>query len=230
MPICIDPEAVQEGDFVAFLEGEANERVRDHLRLCPACSERLTQISQTNRHMFSLLYRASCPTPEVLGQYQMDLLTPAEKLVVAAHMRNCSLCTSELTQFQASGDPLINRIMDTIQQAVHILVAVRIDNFQTSGVRGESGPQRLYRAGGLDILIGFQPDAPGRKTGTLAGSIVQAEEVTGGNAWLFQDDQEPKCSQVDTSGSFVFEHMAPSETNLALSVNDQVIILREVLK
>jgi len=50
----------------------------------------------------AVLYRRSCPDPEVLGDYYQRLLPPGHRLAVALHLRLCSQCTAELAMYAKS--------------------------------------------------------------------------------------------------------------------------------
>ena len=48
-----------------------------------------------------LLFRFDCPAPQVLGEYQLDVLDAEERLRVAQHAAECEECTAELTELRA---------------------------------------------------------------------------------------------------------------------------------
>ena len=98
MTECIEPELIKEGDLIAYVEGVADERVRDHVIRCTACADKVARLRQTSQALIGLMYRSSCPPPEVLGKYQLDLLSAGERLRIAAHVRSCSHCTRELDE------------------------------------------------------------------------------------------------------------------------------------
>jgi hypothetical protein len=229
MTRCTEPALIKEGDLTAYVEGEADERVRAHVGRCPACADRVARLRQTSQALLTLMYRASCPAPEVLGQYQLDLLPPNERLRVAAHVRTCPHCTRELDELEQEEDSLTQMVLHAIRGAVRVvegaLVAPRL---RPVGVRGEEAGQYTFRGAGLDVLVGFQPTVSGKRKGTLVGAVVQVEAVADGRAWLFQEGERPRSSLVDGLGTFTFEGIAPGEYDLALEVEEEALLMREV--
>ena len=57
---CIAPTEIQEGDFVAFLDGQARSGVARHLALCPACAAEVAALQQVE----FVLSRALQPTSQ----------------------------------------------------------------------------------------------------------------------------------------------------------------------
>ncbi|MGD9099302.1 MAG: hypothetical protein PVF45_02400 [Anaerolineae bacterium] len=229
MTRCIEPALIKEGDLTAYVEGEADERVRTHVGRCAACADKVARLRQTDQALMALMYRGFCPAPEVLGQYQLDLLHPDEQLRVAAHVRACPHCRRELDELAQEEDSLTHMVLHAIRGAVRVvegaLVAPRL---RPAGVRGGEGGQYAFRGAGLDVLVGFQPTVSGRRKGTLVGAVVQAEAVADGRAWLFQEGERSRSSPVDDLGTFTFEGIAPGEYDLALEVGEEALLLREV--
>jgi hypothetical protein len=52
----------------------------------------------------AVLYRRSCPDPEILGDYYQRRLAPGDRLAVALHLRLCSRCTADLAMYATSQD------------------------------------------------------------------------------------------------------------------------------
>lgn len=231
MTECVNPALIKEGDLLAYVEGEANAEVRGHVERCPACAGQVAQLRYTSQALLSLVYRADCPAPEVLGQYQLDLLSSDEQVLVAAHLRACSHCTRELNELVTAEDSLSQMILQVIQRAVRVVEGTLVPTSRPhpAGVRGWETRQRAYHGAGLDVLVGFQPSVPGGAKGAVVGAILQAEAVAGGQVWLFQEGTEPLSNSVDEMGSFAFEGVAPGTYNLALEVGEEALLLREVV-
>jgi anti-sigma factor RsiW len=234
MTNCIRPELIAEGDLLAYVEGEASEAIRTHVAACPACAGRAERLRRVNRALMQSLYRVACPPPEMLGQYQLGLLEAADKLKIAAHLRDCPHCTRELAEMEFEAektDNLAGMALQLIQKAIKVVEAtlVKPGNLAPASVRGEARNERhAYHAAGLDILIGFQ-GAASQPTGALLGAVVQAETVAGNQAWLFQEGEKPVCSPVDALGTFTFEAVTPGEYDLALESGDTAIVMRGIV-
>ncbi len=226
---CIDPALIKEGDLTAFVEGVADGQVRDHVGRCPACADKVARLRQTGQALLALAYRASCPAPEVLGQYLLDLLPPDERLRVAAHARACRHCNRELDELEKEKDSLAHMVLHVIRGAVRVLEGALVapPRRAPASVRGGAAGQYAFCGAGLDVLVGFQATVS-RNRGTLVGAVVQAEAVADGQAWLFQVGERPRSSPVDDLGTFCFEEIVPGEYDLALEVGDEALLLRGV--
>lgn len=235
MTRCIDPTAIEEGDLMAYLEGEADQRVREHVERCPACQAEVQRLRETSQALVTLMYRADCPAPEILAQYHMDLLSSSEQLEVAAHVRRCRHCAHELEEFaaeEARGDGLTRMALSVLQGVVQTIEATMVPRGRQcpAGVRGvEDGPSAFhFSSDEVDVVIGLQPPVPGAGTRTLLGAVVQAKAVSGGRAWLFRTGEEPVASPVDRLGTFTFEALPSGTYDLALEVGRKALLMRDV--
>jgi hypothetical protein len=191
----------------------------------------VAQLRETSRALLALMYRAHCPSPEVLGQYQLNLLSPAEKLKVAAHVRACPHCTRELQALEMPEDELIHRVCRVLHGVRDIIEAALVASPLPSpaGVRGRAGQRYAFRGGGLDVLIGFEPAARPSAPGLLTGAVLQADRIAEAQAWLFQEGDNPRATKVDALGTFTFEKVKPGAYDLALTVGEDALLLREVI-
>lgn len=218
---------------MAYVDGEADERVRDHVDHCPACAAKVAQLRETSQALLTLMYRANCPAPEILGQYQLDLLSSAERLKIAAHVRACPHCTRELTELGKEEDSLILSVLQTLKDVVQVIEATLMPprRLKAVGMRGMEAGRRAFHfhSDDVDVLVGFQPVATGSRAGTLLGTVAQVEAVSGGYAWLFQEGRKPVSSPVDHLGTFTFGIIAPGEYDLALEVRERALLMRGVV-
>src|SRR5262249_22971568 len=79
-----------------------------HLAHCQYCSSQLATYQRMDRKLIQRLYRWDCPTNQVLGEYQLGLLSSQKAAEVQDHLKRCALCAAEvviLTNFLAN-DPL----------------------------------------------------------------------------------------------------------------------------
>ncbi len=230
---CIAPADVKEGDLLACVEGEAEARVQDHIRRCPACASKVAQLRQTGQALLALRSRAACPPPEALGQYCLDLLPPEEKLKLAAHLRTCIDCARELAELAEQAkleDNLIQWARQMLHDIVQVLEAKPIARLHPAPARGSKDEprQRVYCAPGLDLVIGLLENAPNSGV-TLMGAVQQVDRVVGSHAWLFQEGEKPISSLVDAQGIFTFEGIGPGVYDIALKAGQQAILIREVV-
>jgi hypothetical protein len=248
MTECIDLAAIKEGDLMAYLEGDTEDRVREHVENCSVCADEVARLRETSRGLLTLMYRADCPAPEILAQYQMDLLSNSDQLEVAAHVRTCPHCARELEELvirEEEEDSLTQMILHVLEDVVQTVEATMTPRGRPHpvGVRGTEDGGRTFHfhaddpstvseatsEQAVDVLIGFQPGTPATGTRTLLGSVVQTEAVSGGRAWLFREGDKPVSSLVDHLGTFTFTDLAPGEYDLALEVGQKALLMRGVV-
>ena len=230
MSQCINPKEIHPGDLSAYVDGEASPSVRTHIARCAYCTAKALQIQRTSKLLFETLYRVRCPAPEVLGQYHLDLLSPDERLTVAAHVRTCPHCTQELELLSQPEDALIRHVMNIFKNVTQVVDAMLVAPLSTqpTTVRGYTQQHLAFRGADVDVLIGFAPTTPNRCVGTLTGTILQMERISDKQVWLFPPNQSPQATDIDTLGIFTFENITPGEYVLALNIGDQALLLREV--
>ena len=107
---CTDPQLIREGVLMAFLEGEVDPSIRAHVESCPACASKVKELQQMSRTLQTGLYRIACPSPEELMKFQDGTLPPAERLVVAAHLRDCPVCPRELAELVATEESRLSMV------------------------------------------------------------------------------------------------------------------------
>ena len=107
---CTKPGAIRDEELLAYLAGE-NVRpfVVQHLAECQHCSSQMAAYQRVELALTSKLYRWDCPPSQVLGEYQLGLLSKELTAAVKNHLAMCVLCATEvvtLTEFLAN-DPLL---------------------------------------------------------------------------------------------------------------------------
>ncbi len=91
--VCLNDEELIQ----VALEGETLlEEKRKHLEQCKLCQQQTNSFKGMNVILLSFLYRSQCPTSMQVSSYCADLLSEGERFVVAAHMRKCPLCATEV--------------------------------------------------------------------------------------------------------------------------------------
>src|SRR5438270_3077031 len=107
---CSQPGAIRDEELLAYLAGEkVRPFVVQHLAECQRCSSQLAAYRQIELALTSKLYRWDCPPNQVLGEYQLGLLSKELTAAVKNHLSMCVLCAAEvatLTEFLAN-DPLL---------------------------------------------------------------------------------------------------------------------------
>ena len=110
---CTKPGAIRDEELLAYLSGE-NVRpfVEQHLAECQHCSSQLAAYQRIELELTSKLYRWDCPPSQVLGEYQLGMLSKELTAAIKNHLAMCVLCASEvetLTEFLAHDTLLTER-------------------------------------------------------------------------------------------------------------------------
>src|SRR5436305_14854424 len=111
---CSEPGTIRDEELLAYLAGEmVRPVVQQHLARCQSCSAKLADFRGVERSLTRKLYRLDCPPNQVLGEYQLGLLTRERASAVKLHVNSCVLCSVEiatLSQFLANDPMLIERV------------------------------------------------------------------------------------------------------------------------
>lgn len=110
---CREPDTIRDEELLAYLSGE-NVRpiVAQHLDRCERCASLLTEYRRIELTLTSKLYRWDCPPNQMLGDYQLGLVSGEIATAVKFHLGQCVLCAAEvatLTEFLANDPMLVER-------------------------------------------------------------------------------------------------------------------------
>src|SRR5947209_9347857 len=122
---CSKPGTIRKEELLAYLAGEeVRPVVKQHLASCQYCSSQLAAYQRMERTLLKKLYRWDCPPNQVLGEYQLGLLSHEQATKVRDHLNICVLCVAEmatLNEFLANDPMLVERFVPP--QSVPALVA-----------------------------------------------------------------------------------------------------------
>jgi anti-sigma factor RsiW len=107
---CSQPGAVREEELLAYLAGEqVRPVVAQHLATCQYCASRLESYRRLELTLTSTLYRWDCPPSQVLGEYQLGLLSAEMGTAVRMHLGMCVHCAAELATLNEflSSEPVL---------------------------------------------------------------------------------------------------------------------------
>lgn len=94
---CSEPGAIRDEELLAYLAGEkVRPKVKQHLACCQRCAAQLAAFERLELALTSKLYRFDCPPSQVLGEYQLGLLSKELTAAVDNHLSMCTLCATEV--------------------------------------------------------------------------------------------------------------------------------------
>ncbi|HET6315760.1 MAG TPA: hypothetical protein VFG86_04835 [Chloroflexota bacterium] len=213
--------AAQEA-IVAYVDGTASPEVASHIRGCPTCSANASALQTTQSRLRQALFRFDCPEPHRLGEYELGIVRPQERVEIAKHVLECAYCADELQtlrQFLRAEPPLRESLVSGVRRVLATLLAPS-PSFGLAGVRGADTELRQYQADGMRLSIG-----PGAEPGSVIGLLVPAQP---GEARLTSQDGEAQSAEVDDLGNFEFEDIPAGSYQLEIELPDEVIVVERL--
>ncbi|MFV9506415.1 MAG: zf-HC2 domain-containing protein [Oscillochloridaceae bacterium umkhey_bin13] len=94
--VCVAPPAPGGSALIAAADDEADEATLAHLAVCPTCTARVAQLRRFQAQLRRRLYRATCPSSDLLVDYCQGLLDPYQRAAMIHHLALCPHCTAEV--------------------------------------------------------------------------------------------------------------------------------------
>lgn len=192
-------------------------------------------MSDQQDRLTARLYRINCPSPLELGEYHLNLLSAAKKLVVAQHLRICPLCTREVAQLQGFLSNLGPAREPGLLNQAKLMIA-RLVGPQGQGalvpaviaLRGETQGPITLEADGIVIILDLQraPDDTITVLGQLGAD--NQDEWTGARVELRQAGQLRSSAALDDLGAFRFGDITPGSKEVqVIAPNESVVVIAE---
>lgn len=232
MSECVNPLELNEGDLMTCVDGWADDRVRAHLSRCPHCQAQVNVYRHMAHLLQETLYRRDCPAPEQLALYQLNLLSPRERLVMSGHIRQCLSCQRELDELARVQDT--PSLLERLRQAIGIIEAVLepVSYVHAGQLRGpeEELVWQSFCAQGMQVNIGVQ-EGYDREWRMVRGQLLCRDPVLPVPAdlliWLMRD-QDAWAAPVEGDGIFLFEEIEPGIYSVGFEWHGQPVLIREV--
>jgi hypothetical protein len=176
----------------------------------------MTTRQQLERLALASLTDEDCPDPETMAAHLLGLLAATHQLQVAAHLRTCPRCRTELLLAQPPTPrtrPLIARLMPGL----------------LLGVRGP-GPasSRRYQAANLSIELTIAP--PEGDFWRLTGQLLRGDAPLAGQTVLLRAARRRALQQQsDELGFFSFEDLPTGRYTLTVNEETTAVQVRGIL-
>jgi len=236
---CISPPELPEGALLRFLDGEADERVEQHMRTCEHCLERARSLARLQGRLRASLYRFDCPSSSDLGEYHLGMLPSAESKAIRAHIQLCPHCAQELAVLESYLEALRPDLEIRAGERVRVWIARLMSGSQAAkgpgpqfapalaGVRGAAAGPLIYMAEGVQIAMEVVEDVeqPGR--GQLLG-LVTGVETKGWTVQLWRLDERVAETPIDDAGNFTIQDLISGEYSLIMGDSEREIHIPEL--
>ncbi|HOT93461.1 MAG TPA: zf-HC2 domain-containing protein [Anaerolineae bacterium] len=226
---CIAPDEIHEGDLAAYLDGSATPEVIAHIERCPACAAEAAALRQVEALFAAALYRADCPPPDQLLEYQAGLLNGKERRAVAQHLKGCAECRQELARLKrAAQEPGEWSLVEQLKQSgKQVLVALLTPAPRPAlAFRGGEKRERVYRANGYQIILALTEPVAGERLWQIEGQVMRGGTVTPqGKVCLLKAAERIAGDCVDEMGYFALENVPAGHYALQIEFPDTYIVI-----
>jgi hypothetical protein len=230
---CISPPEPEDMLLMAFLDGEADQKLTLHLQQCPYCRERVASLARERNILTSRLYRVSCPSATELGEYHLRMLAPAQMLVISQHLRECPHCTREINQLKEFLSDLAPGLTDSLLGQTKLLIAQLVGERGGAGVggetsfalRGEGKGPLTFDADGVVIVLDLQPAEDGKVN--ILGQVAadDQDQWTEARVELRHNNELQSSAIVDDLGAFRFDGIMAGLKELRISSKDGSLVV-----
>jgi hypothetical protein len=250
---CSEPGAIRDEELIAYVAGEkVRPAVEQHIAHCEECASQLAAYQSLERKLISKLYRWDCPPSEVLGEYQLGLLSKEQAVAVKNHLSICVLCADEvavLTNFLAS-DPML--IEPEVAPAVSVVAQPSSFNHhlvhdakQAVGHIRDQAQAGVRRIAAIlippQVGLAYQRDIaqqenlwPRRYSAEDVSISIQVERDPQHKGLLQmiglvkRQGMALEALQIDDLGNFIFSSLAPASYTLELQLADSVVVIDQL--
>ena len=160
---CLEPGAIHDEELFAYLAGEqVRPLVEQHLTTCQYCANRLAEYRRLELTLSSRLFRRDCPPAQVIGEYELGMLSKELTAAVQNHLNMCKHCTAEvasLTGFLAN-DPMLAEPVPQIAVSVPLAASSNNHHPVQDVKRVLDNVRERSRTGMRRIAATLMPPAP----------------------------------------------------------------------
>ena len=94
---CSAPGTIHDEELLAYLAGErVRPVVPQHLASCQSCTSKLADYRRIEHTLIGKLYRFDCPPSQILGEYELGMLSGEDAAAVKRHLSMCALCATDV--------------------------------------------------------------------------------------------------------------------------------------
>jgi hypothetical protein len=242
---CISPPELADMDLLAYLEGEADDRVAAHLERCPHCRKRAQALAQLQGDLMVRLHRFECPAPAELGEYHLGLLPRDQAIAVTRHLAECPRCAAEVAQLgnylaELESDLKLSRL-ERAGEHVRLLLAHLVSGGEGPGragqaglapgyaaLRGEESEPLFYQADEIQVALEVHPDADQPERWSILGLVMGVGTPRELEVHVWRAGQRVATMRVEDTGNFFIPNLTAGRYDLILDGPGVEIYIQEL--
>lgn len=175
--------------------------------------------------------KCECPSPIVLGEFQMSLLSSKEESAVHAHVLACPHCRAELV--------MLNDFLSEPDRAeeseglFEVIVEwgrnlVQRPGLALAGIRGVASRVQTFTAAHLWLAVTVEGSENGRRKLMALVTREDGYPLEHGSAWLSQENRLAMGGKIDSFGNLVIDGLEPGEYDLGIQCDGTRVWIRGV--
>lgn len=232
MADCIFSTPLTDDALLIYLDEPTDTTIGEHLRLCEACAQRARAWQKVNQKLHRSLNRLECFTPQELGEYHSQLLSPERHQALERHLNQCPHCQRELAltrKFLEANSPNEQETKRPFGEAARVFVAQLIGPSFTpaANLRGATTGPRIYQFEQYQLLLETQPSLAQPNQYQAQGTFLGVEPE-GWELQFWLETELMHTLQLDELGAFLVDGLPSGQYTLVLTSPDQTIVIRIV--
>jgi hypothetical protein len=239
---CIAPNAINEEQLLAYVDGEGDEVTIAHIQRCAYCAQ-LAQAYAIDQALLRVVFhRIECPDAHTLAEYQQGLLSPTEQMATADHLKICPACSKEIADLdrflqEVSLAPISQAVVTHLKRIIARKVPTSTDSVipqPAFALRGAtSAPPDVYRADDIKLVVGLEADGSqaGRKMilGLTSREGQSLASLAGARVQLKRGETTVAVEEVDSLGNFMFTGLLSGDYELILATSREQVVVETIV-
>ncbi len=230
---CIAPQELEEGDQIAYIDGEASPLVISHINQCPFCQQEVAILAHEVLLLTDAMFRPQCPDMDMLLLYSHSMISQGELQSIRRHVHTCLDCQTEMAALvQPFFEDKIADFLTTVRRKFHVALKPAPSPRAAQLVfRGDS-EQESYSADKYQILLNKLPPIGTADFWQIEGQITCPEDPFiewVGHVLLTLAGEEVAQAVLDEFGSFAFQNLQLSSYALYFVLPENTVMIDQIM-